>query len=324
MVASSTSAFVVPQPLRMPRVVSTDLAAVEVVSESVNAQIIALQAGTSLFASVFGFGDAIIAMPLLALLFDLDATKAAPLVTCVSTLMIFANLAVDYRSGKMTAVGRWRESGLLLAGAAAGVPVGVHTLVAVDPEVIRACVGLLLVSYGARELVVDDETAVEPVDRGDLLATLKILPFGFAAGFLGGAVAEPGPPAVVFGQTQRWDPATMRQVLFRFFLPVQMLTLFDLNNEGLLTTAVLVQAFAAVPAVALAVALGTALNRRIDPALFKSIVAALVLGLGLLCFSSAAPHLAEAIASPPPSPPSGAAIQAATTAVLVDSAAAVL
>ena len=50
-----------------------------------DAGIVALQAGTSLFAAVFGFGDAIIAMPLLTLLFGLDVREAAPLVVAVDT-----------------------------------------------------------------------------------------------------------------------------------------------------------------------------------------------------------------------------------------------
>lgn len=256
----------------------------------INGQIVALQAGTSLFASVFGFGDAIIAMPLLGLLFDLEATKAAPLVTLVSTLMISGNLALELNSGKLANVGRWTESAGLFAGAALGVPVGVHALVSVDPDLVRLALGLLLVAYGTRELTNQDDDP--PIIDDALLPTLlRVLPFGFASGLLGGAVAEPGPPAVVFGQSQRWDPSTMRVMLFRFFLPVQLLALLDLNDAGLLTPPIVAQAAAAIPAVAGAVALGTLLNRQIDPDVFQGIIAALVLLLGLLASSSAASHL---------------------------------
>lgn len=253
-----------------------------------NVEIAALQAGTSLFASVFGFGDAILAMPLLGLLFGLDARQAAPLVTCVSTLMIVANLVVDIRSGKMSGVGRWNESGALLVGAIAGVPVGVNALVSLDPDLLRTGVGLLLIAYAVRELNKPKQTSEETKDMKSLLT---VIPFGFAAGVLGGAVAEPGPPAVVLGQTRRWDPQTMRVMLFRFFLPVQLISLFDLNEAGLLTSNVVLQALAAVPGVVVAVAIGTALNRKIDPTLFSSLVATLVLCLGFLCCSSAAPNL---------------------------------
>lgn len=253
-----------------------------------NVQIAALQAATSLFASIFGFGDAILAMPLLGLLFGLDARQAAPLVTCVSTLMIVANLVVDIRSGKMSGVGRWNESGALLVGAIAGVPVGVNALVSLDPDLLRTGVGVLLIAYAVRELNKPTQTIQE---TKDLQSLLTVIPFGFAAGILGGAVAEPGPPAVVLGQTRRWDPQTMRVMLFRFFLPVQLISLFDLNEAGLLTSNVVLQALAAAPGVVAAVAVGTVLNRKIDPTLFSSLVATLVLCLGFLCCSSAAPKL---------------------------------
>mmetsp|Transcript_11721 Transcript_11721/g.37319 ORF Transcript_11721/g.37319 Transcript_11721/m.37319 type:complete len:324 (-) Transcript_11721:148-1119(-) len=253
-----------------------------------NGEIVALQFGTSLFASVFGFGDAILAMPLLTLLFGLDATTAAPLVTTVSTVMICANLAIDIRSGKMEAVGRWTESAALVAGAAAGVPVGVHALVSLDPELLRAAVGVVLIAYAAKQFAKDEPPRTA-------LNILAVIPFGFAAGVLGGAVAEPGPPCVVLSRLAKWDPVTMRVMLQRFFLPVQLLALFDLNQEGLLTEPVLLQAVAAVPAVALAGFLGTKLNRSIDPAVFNTLIAALVLALGLLCCSTAAPYLLASI-----------------------------
>eukprot|EP00630_Chrysocystis_fragilis_P003173 CAMPEP_0197400400 /NCGR_PEP_ID=MMETSP1165-20131217/16817_1 /TAXON_ID=284809 /ORGANISM="Chrysocystis fragilis, Strain CCMP3189" /LENGTH=340 /DNA_ID=CAMNT_0042926463 /DNA_START=1 /DNA_END=1022 /DNA_ORIENTATION=+ len=234
------------------------------------------------------FGDAILAMPLLTLLFGLDATTAAPLVTTVSTVMICANLAIDIRSGKMEAVGRWTESAALVAGAAAGVPVGVHALVSLDPELLRAAVGVVLIAYAAKQFAKDEPPRTA-------LNILAVIPFGFAAGVLGGAVAEPGPPCVVLSRLAKWDPVTMRVMLQRFFLPVQLLALFDLNQEGLLTEPVLLQAVAAVPAVALAGFLGTKLNRSIDPAVFNTLIAALVLALGLLCCSTAAPYLLASI-----------------------------
>lgn len=286
----------------MPPLVRRDVALIESAAEPLvlavqtftpNAEIAALQAGTSLFASVFGFGDAILAMPLLGLVFGLEAKTAAPLVTLVSTLMICTNLVVDFRSGKMTGVGRWEESACLLAGAVVGVPVGVNALVSIDPQLLRALVGVLLVCYAGRQLTMA-ETAQRP-SSNDLQSLLFVIPFGFAAGVLSGAVAEPGPPAVVLGQSRRWGPETMRVMLMRFFLPVQVLSLVDLQHEGLLTTQVLVQAAAAVPGVAAACALGTALNRRIDPSLFSSIVAGIVLCLGVLCLGSSAPHVVESL-----------------------------
>ena len=51
---------------------------------AVHPEYIALQTATTTFAATFGFGDAVIAMPMFSLLFGLAPRQAAPLVTTVS------------------------------------------------------------------------------------------------------------------------------------------------------------------------------------------------------------------------------------------------
>ena len=257
---------------------------------AVDMRIALLQAGASLFAAVFGFGDAIIAMPLLALLFGVEAVRAAPLVVSVSFCMSLANTSVDIQSGAQRAAGRWTTSLALLGGAVIGVPLGVRALVTVPPYAIRGCVGALLLAYGSLNLYVARAETAEPAparDEGSLAALAVAFPFGLAAGFLGGAVAEPGPAAVVLGQARRWTPPTLRCMLLRFFLPVQVLSLMEFQKAGLIDAATAAQALVALPLVAVAVVGGTKINRTVDPDDFSEILAVLVLILGCLCASSA-------------------------------------
>lgn len=258
---------------------------------AVDMRIALLQAGASLFAAVFGFGDAIIAMPLLALLFGVEAVRAAPLVVSVSFCMSLANTSVDIQSGAQRAAGRWTTSLALLGGAVIGVPLGVRALVTVPPYAIRGCVGALLLAYGSLNLYVaraeTGDAAPAAQDEGSLAALAVAFPFGLAAGFLGGAVAEPGPAAVVLGQARRWTPPTLRCMLLRFFLPVQVLSLMEFQKAGLIDAATAAQALVALPLVAVAVVGGTKINRTVDPDDFSEILAVLVLVLGCLCASSA-------------------------------------
>ena len=258
---------------------------------AVDMRIALLQAGASLFAAVFGFGDAIIAMPLLALLFGVEAVRAAPLVVSVSFCMSLANTSVDIQSGAQRAAGRWTTSLALLGGAVIGVPLGVRALVTVPPYAIRGCVGALLLAYGSLNFYVaraETADAAAPArDEGSLAALAVAFPFGLAAGFLGGAVAEPGPAAVVLGQARRWTPPTLRCMLLRFFLPVQVLSLMEFQKAGLIDAATAAQALVALPLVAVAVVGGTKINRTVDPDDFSEILAVLVLVLGCLCASSA-------------------------------------
>ena len=258
---------------------------------AVDMRIALLQAGASLFAAIFGFGDAIIAMPLLALLFGVEAVRAAPLVVSVSFCMSLANTSVDIQSGAQRAAGRWTTSLALLGGAVIGVPLGVRALVTVPPYAIRGCVGALLLAYGSLNLYVaraeTGDAAAPAQDEGSLAALAVAFPFGLAAGFLGGAVAEPGPAAVVLGQARRWTPPTLRCMLLRFFLPVQVLSLMEFQKAGLIDAATAAQALVALPLVAVAVVGGTKINRTVDPDDFSEILAVLVLILGCLCASSA-------------------------------------
>lgn len=67
------------------------------------------------------------------------------------------------------------------------------------------------------------------------------------------------------------------------------------QDAGLVTGATLAQAASATPCVAVAVVLGTFINRRLDPALFSNAVAAIIVVLGVLCVSTAAADLAPTV-----------------------------
>ena len=68
---------------------------------------------------------------------------------------------------------------------------------------------------GSYEVFKDEADAASdaPELAEDSVASLlATAPFGFVAGFLGGAVAEPGPPVVVLSQLRRWTPPTTRAI----------------------------------------------------------------------------------------------------------------
>ena len=127
----------------------------------VDLRICLLQAGASLFASIFGFGDAVIAVPLLAVLFHFEATQAAPLVVFVTFFLTAANAAADVQGGIQQEAGRWSTSAAMIGGAAAGVPIGVSALVQVEPWAIRAGVGSFLLLYGLYDIFGSENEEME-------------------------------------------------------------------------------------------------------------------------------------------------------------------
>ena len=102
------------------------------------------------------------------------------------------------------------------------MPLGVDALQSLEPYAIRGFVGAFLVGYGAWDLWRDKETSGEAgVDEASAGALAEAVPYGVAAGFLGGAIAEPGPVAVVLSNKRRWSPPTTRAMLVRFFIPAR-------------------------------------------------------------------------------------------------------
>jgi uncharacterized membrane protein YfcA len=301
---SIDEAFV--QHLDLPRLAEQPL------DGGVDLGILGLQMGATLFAACFGFGDAVIAVPLLILWYQLSLVQAAPLVTCVSTFLGVVVLLSDTLEGRTQAIGRWKESALLLSSAALGVPLGVHALQEVEPILIRAAIGAILIVYGSWSLASsarsnrDDDDAegvgraaeLGVADRGrqpetarsrgrGLIDLLPALPAGFIAGGLCGAVGEPGPAAVVYGSLKNWRPDVLRGMLARFFVPVQLLAINEYAAQGLLSDGLLEQAAYTMPGVLCSAYVGTKLNRAFDAAAFGRIINAIIVVLGVASLYSA-------------------------------------
>ena len=123
---------------------------------------------STLTRSTLGFGDALIAMPFLAMLLGMQT--AAPLVALISLMILVRNWhIVDFH---MT----WR----LIMAAAGGVPVGLFYLTRVPEPMTQMLLGCLLIGFCLYNLRRSPNSQM----RVSLHAAYA---FGFAAGTLGGA-----------------------------------------------------------------------------------------------------------------------------------------
>ena len=242
--------------------------------EDVSLSVAAVQATSVFIASVVGFGDALMAVPLLATM-GVDLSVAAPLVSCTSVWMFSGSLLKE-----RTPVGKWNVSAALTAGALLGIPCGVHALSNVDPQLIQHTLGAGLLAYAfwSRFFLSGP--------RRKLPVVTAAIPFGFVAGLLGGSVSSPGPPAIVFSRLADWDPVTSRVMLFRFFLPVQILATLGFYKAGLLTPAILHQTLVSAPLVFAAITVGSRLNGKLKPAVYANLITGILSLVGLLCLFS--------------------------------------
>lgn len=221
----------------------------------------------ALTRTTFGFGEAVVAMPLLALL-PIELPTAASLMGLVGLAIAVASVAGGTRAVDRDVLVR------LSVGTLMGLPGGLVLVASVSAEVMSLLLGVFLVLHGAHAL--SDRAAHAPI------ATRWAGPVGVVAGGLGSAYSFHGIPVVVYGTLRGWSPEVFRGTLQAFFLVSGTLVVLAQAIGGLWSRELVPLAMAALPAVALARLVGRALHARMPPDRFHGYVHLLVVGLGLV------------------------------------------
>lgn len=220
----------------------------------------------TLLRSTFGFGDALLAMPLLALAVGLPV--ATPLVALCTFTMAIAVVATRRRDIDVRALGTYLVAALI------GIPLGVWALRAVPEGPLLAGLGALLILFGLFRLFGPSLPGQDGPAWG--------IGLGLASGALGGAYNTHGPPLVMYGSLRRWSAPVFRASSQGYAVVVLPLVLVAHAFGGLWTREVWVHFLLALPAVLLAVPLGGYLNRRLHSPRFDLVLNVVVVLLGVL------------------------------------------
>jgi uncharacterized protein len=210
----------------------------------------------TLVRSALGFGEALIAVPLVA--FVLPVEIAAPVAVLVSITVALIVVAQDWRHINVRSV-VW-----LVGFTVLGIPLGLFALRTIPEPVVKGTLGLLVAAFAALSLWRRGSYQL----HDDRLAWL----FGVSAGVLGGAYGMNGPPLVVYGSLRRWTPERFRATLQGYFLPASLFGMVGYWAAGLWTSHVTRYYLLSLPAVLLAIPLGRAVNTRLDARRFITIV----------------------------------------------------
>lgn len=210
----------------------------------------------TLVRSAFGFGEALIAVPLLALIMPVEV--AAPLAVLLSITVAAVVVARDWRAVHFESAWRLVLSTLL------GVPLGLLLLVTAAEPVVKSILAIVIIAFSAFCL----SRRVPMTLRHDRFAWL----FGFAAGVLGGAYGMNGPPLVAYGALRGWSPQRFRATLQGYFLPASLVGMAGYWAAGLWTMEVTRTYLLTLPLASLAIALGGVLNRRFSGKVFLTCV----------------------------------------------------
>jgi uncharacterized membrane protein YfcA len=220
----------------------------------------------TLVSATFGFGSALVAMPLLTVVLGLKT--ATPLFALVAPTISAVILATQWRQVDFAAT--WR----LVAATLLGIPVGVLGLRLLPSVWIIHAIGALLILYGFYRL----SGATLP----KVVSPWWALPFGWLAGVLGGAYNTNGPPVVVYGNMRRWLPDQFRASMQGYFFPTGLGILASHGLGGLWTGHIFQLYGFAFPGVLVAIGLGSWLNQRLSVERFQQWLSLLLILLGIV------------------------------------------
>jgi len=224
----------------------------------------------TLIRSAFGFGEALIAVPLLAVF--LPVTVAAPVAVLLSITIATVVVVQDWEKIHL------RSTGWLVGFTLLGIPLGLLLLTRVHQDAVKAVLGVLLLAFSGYALF----GGAPPKLRRDSRRWLAGC--GFCAGVLGGAYGFNGPPLIIYGTMRQWTPQHFRATLQGYFLPASLLGMTGYYFAGLWLPMVTHFYLISLPVVLPTIFLGRWLNHRMrgDTFLHYIHVGLICIGLTLL------------------------------------------
>lgn len=222
----------------------------------------------TLIRSAFGFGEALVAVPLLA--FSIPLEVDAPLAVLVSITVAAIVVVQDWKHIHL------RSSGWLVLSTLFGIPLGLLLLTSSHQRMVKAALGAIIIAFSVYSLIGRTPLELKRDSRGWLLAC------GFFAGIMGGAYGMNGPPLVIYGAMRRWSAQHFRATLQGYFLPASLVGMAGYWLAGLWTPAVTHYYLLSLPVTLLGVFLGRVINRRLHGEAFLKYIYLGLIGIGTL------------------------------------------
>jgi len=234
--------------------------------------------GTILFISTFirsafGFGDAVVAMPLLSMIIGLQL--ATPLVAFIAVTISMIIVVKNHKHIDFHVT--WR----LVLSSLIGIPLGLFFLKGVSDEWAKLILGVCIILFSGYNIA---KPSLKLIDKCGIISLIT----GFLAGVLGGAYNTNGPLVVIYGKLKQWPPETFRNTLQGYFLFTGFSILIGHGLAGLWTNEVIRLYLFLLPVVLIALVMGDYVHKRMPGDRFNHIVNILLIFIGfVLLFRSA-------------------------------------
>ncbi len=234
--------------------------------DSTMAYVVSVLFVATLVRTTFGFGEALVAVPLLAL--RVPIAVATPLAVAVSVIVAVVAVARDWRHVDLHNA-KW-----LVGSSLAGLPFGLLLLTRVSDRVVHLLLGAIIVGVSGYSLLARVQARLSERDHRWLVAA------GFCSGVLGGAYGMNGPPLAIYGALRGWTPLQFRATLQGYFLVASLAGLVGYTGLGLWRQPVVGYFVASLPAVAAGIVIARLIASRLDGARFFRLVFAGLVVIG--------------------------------------------
>ncbi len=256
---------------------------IRVVMDATTLYVLVVVFVATLIRSALGFGEALFAVPLLALCLPLGI--AAPLAVLISITIAGIIVAQDWHKI------HWRSAGWLVAATLMGIPFGLALLTSSHQRAAKVSLAMVILAFSAYSLI-----GARLI--GKKLPELKtdgagwLFGCGLAAGVLGGAYGMNGPPLAIYGAMRRWSAQHFRATLQGYFLPASILGMAGYWWRGLWVPTVTHYYLMSLPAALPAIFLGRVVNHWLHGKSFFGYVYAGLAGVGIVLLIQAVrtPH----------------------------------
>lgn len=215
-----------------------------------------------------GMGGPIIAVPMLAVVFDVQTAVA---IYAVPNFVTNLWQAWAYRAARLPG-----SFGLVFAGAGlAGAGLGTLMLVGLPPNALLIMIGVVVLGYVTLRVLHPGWS----LDHR--LARRIAVPAGISAGVLQGAVGLSAPLSVTFLNAMRLERGAFIATISGFFVAMSLSQLPMLTAFGLMTGERVLYGFGALAIILLCMPVGAALAKRISRETFDRVVLAILAVIAL-------------------------------------------
>ena len=222
--------------------------------------------------SAVGFGFAVVATPLLLLVFDSrDVIQISMLLSASIALLLLPKIIKEVDAALLKR---------LFVGSLFGIPIGLFFFAYVSLNIIKLTVGIMVILIGAFLFFwgFKNGSSRPTQQSGDKTAELSV---GLLSGVLTAGIGMPGIPLSIYFNIQNTEKAVVRSTTLAFFIGVYTVTVIAQMLTVKFSTGAVTSALLLAPALLAGIVVGNILHYRINQRLFQLIINIVLLYTGI-------------------------------------------